>query len=348
MSSIAIQSAYGHAHIHSLGAMIGPARFRTDRAEPQPVEPFFVAPWSDDAGPDYDALPALMRRLRGEWPCVPFGNADPELARRNDLPGDWRADPSWRKSDSDACFHGFGAHHPWHLTPDGARSVTAEVEYPPDHSIELVKRRVTLREHEPTLDFELEILPRRTCRLPIALHPVFRLPACRNGQPRAELEFSRGARAWTFPVAVERGRTLLLANQQGAPVGAVCDGRGTARDLRLLPFEQPSEELVLLTDIEGRVTLTNFADRYAVTLSWDSNVLPSCLLWISNGGRLGYPWLGRVCALGIEPCAAPFDLGPAYAGDADTPLRRAGIRTDVAFDANARRHLRYSIAVSSC
>ena len=74
-------------------------------------------------------------------------------------------------------------------------------------------------------------------------------------------------------------------------------------------------------------------------------VLPACLLWISNGGRLGYPWLGRVCALGIEPCAAPFDLGPAYAGEADTPLRRAGIRTAVTFSAGVTRRIRYSISV---
>ena len=128
-------------------------------------------------------------------------------------------------------------------------------------------------------------------------------------------------------------------------MGAVHDIHGTARDLRALPFAQPSEELVLLTGTAGRVTLTNLAERYAVTVSWDADVLPSCLVWISNGGRLGYPWLGRVRALGIEPCAAPFDLGPAYAGEADTPLRRAGIPTDLAFNAKTKRHIQYSIAL---
>jgi hypothetical protein len=327
--------------------MIGPVRLRLDCAAPRQIEPFFVAPWSQDEGADYDALPAMMRRLRGEWPCVPFGNAHPEFALRTDLPPDWGADSAWRKSDGDACFHGFGAHHAWRLKLVDARSVAAEIEYPPEHPIELLERRVSLREEQPALDFELEILARRTCRLPVALHPVFKLPRLRDDQPQAELEFSDQARAWTFPLEVEPGRTLLAPNQQGTPVGAVHDIRGVARNLRALPFEQPGEDLVLLTDIEGRVTLTNHADRYAVTVSWDIDVLPACLLWISNGGRLGYPWLGRVCALGIEPCAAPFDLGPAYAGDADTPLRRAGIRTDVAFNAKEKRLIRYSIAVAS-
>ena len=339
MNSIRIESVHGRAEIHSLGAMIGPVRFRPDLAEPREIDPFFIAPWSGDRGPDYDTLPVLMRHLGGEWPCVPFGNAHPDLALRSDLPADWRADSSWRTSDGDTCFHGFGAHNAWRLKLAGTRSATADIHYPLEHPIERIERRVTLREDEPALDFELEILPRRSCRLPIALHPVFRLP------PQAALDLSRHARAWTFPAEVEPGRTLLVPNQQGTPVGAVRDIHGTARNLRALPFEQQSEELVLLTGTEGRVTLTNFAERYAVTVSWDAAVLPSCLVWISNGGRLGYPWLGRVCALGIEPCAAAFDLGPAYAGDADTPLRRAGIPTDLAFHAKTKRRIQYSIAV---
>ena len=347
MSSLRITSDHGHADIHSLCAMIGPVRFRPGRADPREIEPFFVAPWSDDHGPDHDALPALMRRMRGEWPCVPFGNAHPELALRNDLPKEWRIDPCWQKSDGDACFHGFGAHHAWGLRLDSTGSATAEIHYPPGHPIERVERRITLREDGPALDFQLGILPRRGCRLPIALHPVFGLPTPRNGQPQAQLDFSHHARAWTFPAEVEPGRTLLVPNQQGVPVGSVRDIHGRARDLRALPFEQPSEELVLLTGTAGRVTLTNLAGRYAVEVSWDANVLPSCLLWISNGGRLGYPWLGRVRALGIEPCAAPFDLGPAYAGEADTPLQRAGIPTDLTFNAKTKRHLQYSIAVQT-
>jgi hypothetical protein len=342
MSSLRITSPRCSADIHSLSAMIGPVLFH---AGPREIEPFFVAPWSDGDGPDHDALPALMRRMRGEWPCVPFGNAHPEFAPRDDLPKDWRVDASWRKSDGDDCFHGFGAHHTWGLRLDSAHSATAEISYPLGHPIERVERRIMLREGEPALDFQLGILPRRSCRLPIALHPVFKLPAPRDGQPQTQLDFSHHARAWTFPAEVEPGRTLLVPNQQGVPVDAVHDIHGTARDLRALPFAQPSEELVLLTGTEGRVTLTNLAERYAVTVSWDADVLPSCLLWISNGGRLGYPWLGRVRALGIEPCAAPFDLGPAYAGEADTPLKRAGIPTDLAFNAQTKRHIQYSIAV---
>ena len=30
-----------------------------------------VAPWADE--PDSAALPGILQRLRGEWPCVPFG-----------------------------------------------------------------------------------------------------------------------------------------------------------------------------------------------------------------------------------------------------------------------------------
>ena len=55
----------GEASILKTGAMLGPARFDLDTAAP--VQPFAVAPWSNDTGPEFDALPALLKRLRGEW-----------------------------------------------------------------------------------------------------------------------------------------------------------------------------------------------------------------------------------------------------------------------------------------
>jgi hypothetical protein len=63
--------------------MLGPAWFDLGDTV---VQPFAVAPWADDKGVEHERLPRILRRLRGEWVCVPFG-----IARSlSDLPEEWR------------------------------------------------------------------------------------------------------------------------------------------------------------------------------------------------------------------------------------------------------------------
>jgi|SRR5579872_3991798 len=334
---VILENALVRAEIHPCGAMLGPVRFR-----PQPdsrsFDPFFVAPWSGDRSPAHDALPALLKNLRGEWPCVPFGAPTP----RADLPADWRHDPAWQSS-VDSFFHGYGSHRDWLLRANDAQCV-AELVCPPDHPIERLERRIRLRESAAALDFQLSVKARRDSALPVALHTVFQLPP--RAAPQAELIFSEQARAWTFPVEVEPGRSLLRPDQRGISPNAVRCVDDVARDVRRLPFDQPGEDLVLLTGTGGSVTLANPAEGYAATIIWDAAVLPSCLIWISGGGRLDYPWLGQVCAVGIEPCCAPFDLGPAYGKGADTPLQRAGISTALCLRGGQTWQTGYAICVS--
>ena len=51
------------------------------------VSPMHVAPWAEE--PVAATLPGILQRLRGDWPCVPFGyavddpTAPPEWARLN-------------------------------------------------------------------------------------------------------------------------------------------------------------------------------------------------------------------------------------------------------------------------
>jgi galactose mutarotase-like enzyme len=337
-SPVKLENSLVRAEVHSLGAMVGPVRFRPQSGGPE-TEPFFSATWLSDRGPEHAALPALIRNLRSEWPCAPFGGPNP----RTDLPREWQHDSTWR-APIDPFFHGYGSHHHWQLQAKG-NECHASIEYPPKYPIERLERRIALRDQETALDFTFGVRARRACALPLALHPIFRLP--KHASLQAELQFSENARVWTFPVEVEPGRSLLVPDQRDVGPHAIGCVDGVTRDLRRLPFDKPGEDLVLLTGTDGHITLLNHAEGYAVTISWDISALPSCLLWISGGGRLDYPWLGSVSALGIEPCAAPFDLGPAYSVNADTPLRRAGIRTEVALRAGETWQTGYAISFSS-
>ena len=72
--------AQGRLTVQALGAMLGLVTFRLpDGPE---VSPLHVAPWADD--PQAASLPGILRALRGDFACVPFG-AD----RAPDLAGDW-------------------------------------------------------------------------------------------------------------------------------------------------------------------------------------------------------------------------------------------------------------------
>ena len=60
---------HGQATLQRLGAMLAPVVFRA--AGHADFAPMQVAPWADEPGSA--ALPGILQRLRGEWPCVPFG-----------------------------------------------------------------------------------------------------------------------------------------------------------------------------------------------------------------------------------------------------------------------------------
>ena len=65
--------AHGALAVQRLGAMLAPVTFLL--ADGRQVSPMHVAPWADE--PEAEALPGILRRLRGEWPCVPFGYSVP-------------------------------------------------------------------------------------------------------------------------------------------------------------------------------------------------------------------------------------------------------------------------------
>ena len=114
------------------------------------------------------------------------------------------------------------------------------------------------------------------------------------------------------------------------------------RDATRLPFEEDSENLLLLSGASGRCALDNLGEGYRVILEWNPAHFPSLMLWMSNRGRQFAPWNGRHLALGVEPVCAPFDLGTAFA-NVETPLSRAGVKTGIDFHPDAPFVTRYSI-----
>ncbi|WDR06871.1 hypothetical protein PSQ90_05320 [Devosia rhodophyticola] len=320
---------HGVLSVQTLGAMLGPTLFVLP--DGRQISPFQIAPWANE--PNSAQLPGILRRLRGEWPCVPFGS-DEDRPAHDGWPG------STTNGRIDAFAHGFGANNHWRFDEAEPDQIGLSITYPQTHPIASLDRVVRPDADGAAIDFELRINARADCVLPIGLHPCFRLPH-HPGAMRVEIG-SEIAGA-TYPIDVD-GTSIFSTGQMLAHWNEVPLRNGGQIDASRLPLVQQTEELLQLFEMPGKAALWNTAEGYRVRFSWDQNHFPSTLLWISNRGRQATPWNGRHLALGMEPICGAFDLGPQISA-ADNPIARRGTPTVRQFRAGEQFVTRYRIEV---
>ncbi|MCK3778170.1 hypothetical protein MZK49_15820 [Ensifer sesbaniae] len=329
----ALAWAHGCLSVQSLGGMLGPVLFLLP--DGRHVSPLHVAPWGSD--PERDTLPEILQELRGEWPCVPFGS-DADRA----LPAGWSA--TGESFDGAGVPHGHSANAHWDWSACDDRQITMECRYPEDHPIGLLRRRIMPDPSAAAIDITLEIEARRSCRLPIGLHPTFRLPS-RPGS--VTIEPGAYDRVLSFPGDVEPGAALFSLDRQWPSLGKVETRSGATIDASQVPLTEETEDLLQLCGVDGSLALHYRDEGFRARLTWQKDHFPSLLLWFSNRGRKAYPWNGRHVALGLEPIASAFDLGPAVCTAAN-PLALSGVATAIAFEPGQIfiTHYRLSVEVA--
>jgi len=327
-----LEWAYGRAEVQALGAMLGPLYFRLD-AE-RDLQVMHVAPWAGTT--DSLALPGLLRRMRGEWPCVPFGRTD----LPPDLPNGWEA-----LAPDDIWSHGYSANHRWSCEYADSECLSLAIDYPGDSPIARIERHVRAVADAPALDMELIIRPRRSLRLPAGLHPTFRLP-----QPggRVQLELGRHEGVFSYPSRSAGAISRLVPDRRSDSLQSMLAADG-AIDLSRLPLAEDGEELVQVRSLAagaGSAPLSlHYLDYDArVGLWWDTRQFPDLMLWMSNRGRPEFPWDGRHVALGAEPVNSVFDLGRVARPPAGHPLAD---RLGITLEAGREWRTRYRIAAWS-
>ena len=326
--------AHGALTVQRLGAMLAPITFVVEGG--RQVSPMHVAPWAGKPGTE--ELPGILRRLRGDWSCAPFGYAVPVA----DASAAWA--PLLGEPEPGEELHGHSSNVDWTWMDTGDGSLALGLDYPAGSPIVRTERRIRPDPDHPAVDIEFTIEVREACRIPIGLHPTFRLP--RQAQA-ARIEPARFVEGRTYPGTVEPAGPLFAIDQGFSDLAAVPLRKGGgAFDATRVPFVDDSEELLQLNGIDGRCSLANRAEGYRVTLSWDKAHFPSLLLWFSNRGRRFAPFDGTHVALGIEPICSPFGLGPATAR-ADNPVARSGTPTARAFAAGEIFTTRYRIAAEA-
>ncbi len=308
--------------------MLGPTLFVL--ADGRQIAPFHIAPWFE-SGEAADQ-PGILQRLRGEWPCVPFGTAADRAAL-----GGWPA--SRAAGEPDPRPHGFGSNHHWHWLETTGPELALAIDYPAAHPVSRLERRVQPVAGKAAIEFELTVHTRRDCILPIGLHPIFRLPAEAG---MMQLEIAAGAGA-TFPGQVDPS-SIFSPGQFVDDWRAVALNDGTILDPSRLPLAQHTEDLLQLLNAGGHAALHNRAENYRVRLDWNATDFPGLLLWFSNFGRQHAPWNGRHLALGVEPVCAAFDLG-CQVSSSPNPISARGNPTARTFRAGEVFVTRYRVAV---
>lgn len=320
---------HGSAQVQALGGMLGPLRLRLSPL--QTLEVLHVAPWAEQPGTE--SLPGLMQKLRGEWPCVPFGRTD----LPHGLPRGWSA-----MEPSDHWDHGYAANHAWRCIESRPERLHLAIDYPGEAPIERVERIIEADPHTPALNISLSVWARRETRMPTGLHPTFRIPAA-PGRVRLELGPHQGI--FSYPTNDDTALAQLQANVRSTSLERMAGVDG-ALDLSHLPLARPNEDLVqvrapLPLGEAPPLTLHYLDEQACVGLWWDTDQLPDLMLWISNRGRSHFPWLGRHTALGAEPVNSLFDLGRVCSAPPDHPLAD---RKGIALKAGQAWTTRYRIA----
>lgn len=322
--------SHGSGEVQALGGMLGPVWF--DLGQARPVQPFFVAPWADEPGTE--GLPGVLRRLRGEWPCVPFG------VERVSPPTGW----SGRTTGvGDGALHGFGANNHWSLIDRGTDWIELGITYPTTHSVRGLRRRIAGRTGAAALDITLEIDAADQIDLCLALHPTFRLPAAAGAVTLEVAGFRRGL---TFPELLDESG-LASPGQWFDRLDRVPGRMDGYVDFARLPAVTPNEDLLQVQADAGLVHLSNHEEGWRAQVSYDAGLFPTALLWFTNQGWSAPPWSGRTRALGIEPARAAFDLGQAVSADPDNPLARAGVPTSIQLAAGETLATRYVIGLEA-
>jgi hypothetical protein len=222
-----------------------------------------------------------------------------------------------------------------------ADSVTLTLHYPADSAIVAVRRTISGVPGRPELALSLTVTARRSASTSLGLHPILRLPE-RLGSLRLSVPFEEG---WTYPGTVPPGRAAARPGRRFASLHQV-PGPGGPIDLARLPLTasdgEPHEDFVQLCRVRGPVTAAYLDEGAAARITWDTEVLPSVALWLSDRALPGPPWNGAYRGLGVEPVAAAFDL-PDEVSTSANPIADSGTPTSVRLDPGRPLRLDYRL-----
>ncbi len=280
-------------YVTQTAGMLAPVTFRLGDAE---FSPYALAPWKpDEVDP---GLPDLLKVLRGDFLCLPFGPQD------------------------DGAPHGATANAEWSLVEQSPHTLHLALE-PPDVGGH-VEKLITLRPGHPAIYCEHRLRGVEG-RFSYGNHPILDFSGLAEGQGRVTTSpfrwgsvnpglFSDPANdeyQILVPGAAFTDLTKVPMAAEPPTAPANVDAAGHA-DLTRYPSRPGYEDLIMLVNepaCEAQPfawTACVFEDCLWFSLKNPAD-FPATLFWISNGGRKAAPWNGRhLGRLGLEEVCSHF------------------------------------------
>jgi hypothetical protein len=314
------------AAVTVIGGHLGPVTFKLGN---RTIEPFSVAPWCReklDPG-----TPNLLRVLRGDFFCLPFGgNGTPYRGEQHPPHGE-TANGRWKLEDSTKT----------------SLHLSLKTKVRPGR----VDKKITLIPDQ-TVIYQEHIITGMTGSMNFGHHAMLKFPD-RVGAGR--LSTSARAHCQVFLDPVERpeqkGYSLLKPGAVFNDLAAVPTITGELTDISRYPARRGFEDIaILVSDPRLPVAWTAVAfpeDGYVWFSLRDPRVLASTLLWMSNGGRYYAPWNGRhVNVMGVEDITGFFHTGLAESA-AGNALSARGLRTHHVLHAQTPFTVKYVMGLAA-
>ncbi|OPZ18131.1 MAG: hypothetical protein BWZ10_01081 [candidate division BRC1 bacterium ADurb.BinA364] len=305
------------------GGHMAPVEFL--RGGSRPFEPYYVAPWAGE--PDL-AAPSIIQVLRGDFFCCPFGgNAEPFAGERHPV-------------------HGETANETWTLRESGGENgawmrLDLELRIRPGR----VEKFVALADGQNVV-YQTDAISGMDGPMNFGHHATLLFPD-EEGAGRLSFSPLRKARVYVKPTenTAERGYSILKPGAAIDSLSKVERSDGRIADLTRYPARRGFEDIAILCAAEGLEFGWSAAAIESQGAVWfslrDPRILPSTLLWHSNGGRHYPPWSGRnINTLGIEDILGYFHEGLA-ASARENDLSAAGIPTSRIMRAGETLRVRY-------
>lgn len=308
-------------HVTRRGGMVAPVSFKLGDGE---VSPYSLSPWQPDEVPA--DLPDLLRVLRGDFFCLPFG------PQEDGLPHGEPANLDWSEIECSPERLVIGM-------KDGSTGASLE-------------REITLRPGQTAVYFDHRITGLEG-DWSYGNHPILDASAEQPGSVRLSVSPFRWASVFpgVFSDPEQGERQMLLSGARFEELTSVplADGAGTA-DLTRFPHGGRADDLVMMVAEDPE------ADR---PFAWTAAVFdgyvwfslknpadfPATLFWMSDGGRDGEPWNGRHSGrIGLEEVCSHFSNDVALSRQ--DLLAEDGIPTVRTFDPGETVSLRLVHAVA--
>lgn len=298
------------AFVTELGGHLGPVTF--DRTGTK-IQPYSVAPWAEEKIDP--ATPAILKALRGDFFCMPFGDNATAYRGEQHLPHGETANATWRLES---------------LTEDSDRSslhLSLRTKTRPGR---VDKHIVLMPGHNAV--YSRHVISQMSGPMNLGHHAMLKFP---DEPESGRIATSPIRFGQVFPYDFEKPENGgYSALKTGAPfkrLSRVPTATGDKADLTRYPARRGFEDLVQVinnpNDKLAWTAVTFPKQRYTWFALKDPKVLSGTIFWISNGGRHYAPWNGRhVNVLGLEDVTSYFHIGLAASARANE-FKRQGFST---------------------